>query len=233
MFDLLLFILTVWAAAASGRTLLAWLGFGSEMPRLERTLIGFALGLGLLAALMLLLGLAGGLYRPLGLLPPALLLGLGGRQHGAMASDLRGWTKTVRLTGWNWALAALLTAFGLVSLIGCFAPPTTSLEWDSIAYHLADPKMYLQAHRIDYLPWEDHSNFGFTAEMWYLYALLLGGVSNGVALAKLFHFACGAGSCLAVYALGARLTTPAAGKLSGSAAGVNRQLSFGKREPRM
>ena len=214
MLDLLLFLLTAWAAATSGRTLLGLLGFGPDTPRLERTLIGFALGLGLLAALMLGLGLAGDLYRPMGFLPLVLLLLLGGRQHAVMAADLWNWAKTVRLTGWNWALAALLTAFGLVSFVGCFAPPTTSLEWDSIAYHLADPKLYLQAHRIYYLPWEDHSNFGFTAEMWYLYALLLGGATHGIGLAKLFHFACGAGSCLAVYALGARLTTPNVGKLS-------------------
>ena len=210
MLDLLLFFLTAWAAAAAGRTLLAWLGFHSETPRLERTLIGFALGLGLLAAFLLGLGLCGGLYRPLGLIPPALLLALGGRQHLEMAADLRSWAKTTKLTGWDWGLTFLFAAFSLVSLIGCFAPPTTGLEWDSIAYHMADPKMYLQAHRITYIPWEDHSNFGFTAEMWYLYGLLLAGFP----LAKLFHFACGVGTCLAAYALGARQITPAVGKVS-------------------
>ena len=210
MLDFLLFLITAWAAAAAGRTLLTLLGFHSEMPRLERTLIGFALGLGLLAAMMLALGLAGGLYRPLGLVPPALLLAVGGRQHVCMAADLREWAKTIRLTVWGWALTVLFAGFGLVSFVGCFAPPTTGLEWDSVAYHLADPKMYLLAHRIYYIPWEDHSNFGFTAEMWYLYGLLLGSFP----LAKLFHFACGAGTCLAVYALGARQITPAVGKVS-------------------
>ncbi len=209
LLDLLLFLITAWAAAAAGRTLLAWLGFHAETPRLERTLIGFALGLGLLAAFLLALGLCGGLYRPLGLVPPALLLAIGGRQHLEMAADGREWLKTIRLTGGGWALTILFFAFGLVSLIGCFAPPT-ELEWDSIAYHLADPKMYLQAHRILYIPWEDHSNFGFTAEMWYLYGLLVAGFP----LAKLFHFACGVGTCVAVYALGARQLSPAAGKFS-------------------
>lgn len=177
---------------------------------MERTLIGFALGLGLLAAFMLALGLCGGLYRPLGAVPLALLLAIGGRQHVLMAADLRDWAKTIHLTGWGWLLTLLFAAFGLVSLVGCFAPPTTSLEWDSIAYHLADPKMYLAAHRIVYLPWEDHSNFAFTAEMWYMYGLLLGSFP----LAKLFHFACGVGTCLAVYVLGARQIAPAVGKVS-------------------
>ena len=210
MLDLLLFLITAWAAAAAGRTLLGLLGFQSDTPRLERTLIGFALGLGLLAAFMLALGLCGGLYRPLGLIPPALLLAIGGRQHLEMAADGRDWLKAIRFTSWGWALTLLFAAFGLASLIGCFAPPTTGLEWDSIAYHLADPKMYLQAHRILYIPWEDHSNFGFTAEMWYLYGLLLGSFP----LAKLFHFACGVGTCLAVYVLGARHLTPTVGKVS-------------------
>lgn len=173
-------------------------------------MIGFALGLGLLAAFMLTLGLCGDLYRPLGLVPLGLLLAIGGRQHLAMAADLREWAKTIRLTGWGWVLTVLFAAFGFVSLIGCFAPPTTGLEWDSIAYHLADPKMYLSAHRIVYIPWEDHSNFGFTAEMWYLYGLLLGSFP----LAKLFHFACGVGTCLAVYLLGARQVSPPVGKVS-------------------
>lgn len=210
MLDLFLFFITAWAAAASGRTLLAWLGFHSETPRLERTVIGFALGLGLLAAFMLALGLLGGLSRPLGFVPLALLLAIGARQHVLMTIDLRDWVKTIRLTGWSWLLAVLFAAFGFVSLIGCFAPPTTSVEWDSIAYHLADPKIYLQAHRIYYIPWEDHSNFAFTAEMWYLYGLQIGGIP----LAKLFHFACGVGTCLAVYALGTRRITPTVGKVA-------------------
>ena len=210
MLDFLLFLITVWAAAASGRAMLGALGFGPDIARLDRTLIGFALGLGLLAALMLALGLCGGLHRPLGFAPLVILLAAGARQHGLMALELRDWIVSIRLTGWGWTLAVAFSAFALISFIGCFTPPTTSLEWDSIAYHLADPKIYLQAHRIVYLPWEDHSNFAFTAEMWYLYGLMLAGFP----LAKLFHFACGAGTCLAIYALGARQITPTVGKTS-------------------
>ena len=210
MLDILIFLITAWAAAAAGRTVLRGLGFSDDTPRLERGLIGFALGLGLLALLMLALGLSGGLYRPLGFLPPGVLLLLGGREHSRMARELRGWIKSIRVTGRGGGLALVFAAFAAVSLIGCFAPPTTALEWDSIAYHLADPKLFLSAHRIYYLPWEDHSNFAFTAEMWYLYGLQIGGVP----LAKLFHFACGIGTCLAAYALGTRLTSPAVGKVS-------------------
>jgi hypothetical protein len=214
LLDFFLFLITAWAMAASGRTFLHLLGFRTEMPRLERNLLGFALGLGLLAALMLTLGLFDGLYRPLGVVSLIALLAVGAWQHGPMVLELRDWIGSLRLTGWGWALTGFFAAFGLVSFVGCFAPPTANWEWDSIAYHLADPKIYLQAHCLVYLPWEDHSNFAFTAEMWYLYGLMLGGINDGVPLAKLFHFACGAGTSLAIYALGARLLTPTVGKLS-------------------
>lgn len=210
MLDLFLFLVTAWAAVAAGRTVLRVLGFGDDTPPLERNLISFALGLGLLALLMLALGLLGGLYRPLGFVPLGVLGALGGGEHVPMASALGAWTKTLRVSGWGWALTLVFAAFAAVSLVGCFAPPTIALEWDSVAYHLADPKMYLQAHHIVYLPWEDHSNFAFTAEMWYLYGLQIGGVP----LAKLFHFACGLGTSLAVYALGTRLMSPTVGKIS-------------------
>ena len=210
MLDFLLFLITAWAAVAAGRTVLGRLGLGPDTPRLERNVFAFALGLGLLALLMLALGLAGGLSRPLGFLPLVVLLALGGRQHIPMAAEARDWAKTIRLTGSGWVLPFVFAAFASVSFIGCFAPPTTNFEWDSVAYHLADPKMYLSAHRIMFLPWEDHSNFAFTAEMWYLYGLQIGGIP----LAKLFHFACGVGACLAVYALGARSISPTVGKLS-------------------
>ncbi len=137
-------------------------------------------------------------------------------------------------------LALLFALLAAVPLVGVWTPPVVGLgtfgytewdqfwrlpmlrplhvglgtfgytEWDSLSYHLADPKIYLGAHRIFYLPWESHSNFAFTAEMWYLYGLMLGGVP----LAKLFHFACGVGACAGLYALGARLASPRAGLLA-------------------
>ena len=79
---------------------------------------------------------------------------------------------------------------------------------------MADPKLYLQAHRIYYIPWESHSNFAFTAEMWYLFGLMERGPEAGVPLAKLFHFTCGVGACLAVYAFGARHLSPRVGLLA-------------------
>lgn len=199
-----LFLLIAWAATAGGVQIACRLRLPPAASRLERGLIGYALGLGLLAYGMLLLGLAHWLY-PLGaLLLLAVLAALGGRQHARLFHSLRERIRRgISLRPWQWGVAGMLSVFALASLAGVYSPPT-SLEWDSLAYHLADPKIYIQAHRILYLPWESHSNFAFTAEMWYTAGLLLGGIP----LAKWFHFSCAVGTCLAVYALGRRHLGP-------------------------
>lgn len=217
MLDLLLFLVTAWAATAVGRAGLRLLRLEDGPTRLERNLFGLALGLGMLAYGMLALGLVGGLYRPAGIGLLLLLAVLGFRQHPAMARELQDTFRPgIRLPPWGWAVAVLFLLLALISLVGVWTPPVVGLgsigytEWDSLSYHLADPKLYLQAHRIYYIPWESHSNFAFTAEMWYLYGLMEGGIP----LAKLFHFTCGIGACLAVYAFGTRHLTAKTGLLA-------------------
>ncbi len=196
MLALLLFLAAAWAATAAGRTLLRGLRLPESATSLERNLTGFALGLSVLSYGMLVLGLLGGLYPLAGAAWMGLLALAGWREYSEMGRALR---VVSRPHGVGWGIAALFAAFAAFALCGVYSPPTP-LEWDSLAYHLADPKLYAQAHRIYYLPWESHSNFAFTAEMWYTLGLLW----HSVPLAKWFHFACGAGTCLAAYALGAR-----------------------------
>ena len=226
MLDLLLFLVTAWAAAAAGRTLLHLLRLDDGPTKLERNLSGLALGLGMLAYGMLVLGLVGGLYRPAGIGLLLLLAVLGFRQHQPMARELQDtFWPGIRLPPWGWAVAVFFLMLVLIPLVGVWTPPVPALksvpfsrefytEWDSISYHLADPKLYLQAHRIYYLPWESHSNFAFTAEMWYLFGLMERGTEGGIPLAKLFHFTCGIGACLAVYAFGTRHLTAKTGLLA-------------------
>ena len=195
-----LFLLIAWIVTASGLQIIRLLRLPPSASRLERGLIAYALGLGLFAYGMLLLGLARGFY-PVGAgLLLTILAVLGGREHARLWRALRARIgRGLPLPRWGWAVAALLAVFALASLLGVYSPPT-SLEWDSLAYHLADPKIYVHAHRLLYLRWESHSNFAFTAEMWYTAGLMLGGVP----LAKWFHFSCAVGTCLAIYALGRR-----------------------------
>lgn len=209
----LLFLPLVWCVTAAGRTLTSWLRLPDTATRLERGLIAFGLGLGLLAYGVLLLGLFHLLYPVAGLLWVCLLAMLGGNQHILMVRTLRAW-RPMRLPWWGWGLTALFAVFGIIALIGVYAPPVMFLpgvnatEWDSLSYHLADPELFLRLHRVVSLPWQPHSNFAFTSEMWFTLALMAHG---SVPLAKWFSWACAVGTALGVYAIGGRHLTPRVG----------------------
>jgi hypothetical protein len=194
---------------AAGRTVLDILRV--KATSLERNLYSLALGLGMLAYGMLALGLVGLLYPIAGWLLIVGLVALGSKSYLLLGREIAAHIRCgVKLSAWGWATAVVFLLLALIPLLGVWTPPTISLEWDSLSYHLADPKLYLQAHRIYYLPWESHSNFAFTAEMWYLFGLMEGGVP----LAKLFHYTCSVGMCFAVYALGARHVSARVGLLA-------------------
>lgn len=221
MLDILLFLAVAWILTAAGRAVLSALGAAVSLSGLERSLFSLALGLGLLAYSMLALGVAGGLYPLAGWLLLTGLAALGAKSHVCMAREIAGRLRRgVRLTPWGWPVAVLFLLLAFIPFVGVWAPPIAGAgrfgytEWDSLSYHLADPKIYLLAHRIYYLPWESHSNFAFTAEMWYLFAMMQRGAEAGVPLAKLFHFTCGVAACLAVYAFGARHLSPRVGLLA-------------------
>jgi hypothetical protein len=82
-----------------------------------------------------------------------------------------------------------------VTLLAALAPPGGN-DWDGLAYHLAAPKVYLSHGRIHFIPYDSHTNFPFTMEMLYGLGLALGGAP----LAKLFHWAAGCLTALAVAA---------------------------------
>ena len=69
-----------------------------------------------------------------------------------------------------------------IAVLACFSPPNSN-AWDALSYHLADPKIYLAAHRIIPLPTQHHSNFPFLMEMLFVLGLLY----DSYALANLFH----------------------------------------------
>ncbi|MCX7778414.1 MAG: glycosyltransferase family 39 protein, partial [Armatimonadetes bacterium] len=84
-----------------------------------------------------------------------------------------------------------------LALIGALSPPTI-IEWDSLSYHLAIPKLYLKAGRIYFVQFTSHASFPFTIEMLYTVGLAL----SGHALAKLFHFAFFIGCAFLLLCLG-------------------------------
>lgn len=203
----LLILPIVWIVTAAGMRVCALSSLPADATRLERALIGCAVGLGMLAYGVLAVGLIGWLNRwAVAGVVVALAL-FGANQHAVLARGLTRALHNLRRPDPTEACAMCLgTGFLFIALVGCFTPPTLFIfpigqtEWDSLAYHLADPKIYIRAHRILYIPWESHSNFAFTAEMWYAIGLLF----NSVPLAKLFHLTCGIGACLGAYAIGLR-----------------------------
>ncbi|RYG37944.1 hypothetical protein EON81_05155 [bacterium] len=61
-----------------------------------------------------------------------------------------------------------------LSVIGALAP-ADSIEWDSLAYHLAVPKMWLAEGRMTYVPFIHHSNFPLSVDGLFVWGMAWGG----------------------------------------------------------
>jgi hypothetical protein len=83
-------------------------------------------------------------------------------------------------------LFILSAALALLSLLLCALPPDGN-EWDALAYHLAFPKLYLQAGRMVEIPFMHQSYFPPLQDMLYLWGLSVAGESA----AKVMHWAVG------------------------------------------
>ena len=83
-------------------------------------------------------------------------------------------------------LLSLCVLLALLSLLLCALPPDGN-EWDALAYHLAFPKLYLQAGRMVEIPFMHQSYFPPLQDMLYLWGLSMGGESA----AKAMHWAVG------------------------------------------
>jgi 4-amino-4-deoxy-L-arabinose transferase-like glycosyltransferase len=68
----------------------------------------------------------------------------------------------------------------LIALVSVLAPSDTS-DWDSLAYHLAVPKIWLAAGQIQFVSYIHHSNFPFLVDNLYVWGELWGGQSGAKA----------------------------------------------------
>ena len=93
-----------------------------------------------------------------------------------------------------WILAFICLA--LFVLIPAMAPPSGS-DWDSLAYHLSVPKLFLQHGGFYYIDFMSHSNFPMLVEMLYTPALSVNEPSG----AKMVHYLYGVLLVLAVVML--------------------------------
>ncbi len=84
-------------------------------------------------------------------------------------------SNTTKLVGWDPLSIVALTVIGgtivFAATANALVPP---VDWDTIAYHFAIPRLYLENHGIFYIPYIVHSNWPFNFEMLYTANLALG-----------------------------------------------------------
>jgi len=197
--------------AGAGRAILRFVA-PERRSGLEGFLFSVGIGLGALSYLVMALGLVG-LLRSAAALVVVLALAVVSRREiaAALAEALSG----LRHSRWPSAFGAIvglpLTALGAFALIGALAPPSAN-DWDTLAYHFAVPALYIKWGAIRYVPFIPHSNLPFSMEMLYTLGLMFP-AAGGMALAKLFHFAMGVLTALAIYTIGRKHFSPRAGLL--------------------
>jgi len=166
-------LFTLAACAGCGR-LVGKLWRGKSDAPIERMLIDTALGAGVISLVFFVLG-ALQLYRlpiiiaVLGVFAVALVTSVAcsrSRLGGSLALSSRLSTLHSPLS------TMLLIVLALASLIPALAPPAMS-DWDSLAYHLAVPKLYVQHGGIYHIGIMSHSNFPMLMEMLYLPAVAM------------------------------------------------------------
>ncbi len=127
--------------------------------------LGALLGMGIVGTLVFLVGHLGGVA-----LAPwiAIILLAAGVISAAKTPPPFSITKPEGMSFFAMIVAALLFVLALFSVLA----PTT--EWDSLAYHLAVPKLWISEGRIAPIPFIHHSYFPFAADSLYLIGWPLG-----------------------------------------------------------
>ncbi|NNN06400.1 MAG: hypothetical protein HKL90_10910, partial [Elusimicrobia bacterium] len=158
--------LTAWGLGRRARAALGARGGGT----LDE-ICAAALGLGLLGQAVFVLGWAGALNATaLG----ALALAAGAAAAGALPRPRR--PASVKWGAPAGISAGLLAFGGACAVLRALAPAT---DWDTRAYHLAIPELYLRAGRALPLPWLIHSHWPHLMET--LYTLPLAFNADGAA----------------------------------------------------
>ena len=209
-FALLICILIVLVSAAFGRKLLKLLKVETN-GLAENLVFGIGLGLGTLSYFVLALGLLRLLYPWILILLVGIMTIVSLKEIGGLLSGLINHIRRrvkLKLSASSGLIAASSIFLGATVLIYALAP-SSGLDWDGLAYHLAIPKMYLAKHAIIYVPFISHSNFPFLTEMLYTIGLAVG----SVILAKLFHLVMYIATAITIFALGRKHISGLTGRL--------------------
>jgi hypothetical protein len=169
-------------------------------PSFEASVLGTGLGLGIVGLLSLAVGTLG-LFRPVVIYTLMGLLSLG--LLGWFWRHRPHWQFTFIDQPDRWT-ALYLALIALLGLLWALLPPA---DWDGLFYHLAGPKLYLQAGGIIGGINVPHFNFPSLMEMLFAWTMLL----RGDIAAKLLHLVFGLLLTGLVYLTAHRLLEPKAG----------------------
>lgn len=150
-------------------------GFGRLLLRKWTADLDPALGTGV--SFLAGLGFAGTLAYFLGMISTSLSLGIG------VVLLIAGWYSLLSnrpIFAVRRGAVGLLAAASLIPIVGVVVP-STMMDWDSIAYHLALPKIWLADGRVSSVSFVHHSNFPFGVDGLNLLALPIGGQAAGKA----------------------------------------------------
>lgn len=119
-------------------------------------------------------------------IPSTAIAALTGLLLGKWLKSIKGskWTPPIP-QGLELAFIAAFSVAILFALIGA-AAPSTSLDWDSLAYHLAVPKLWIQQGHISSIWFIHHSNFPQVVDNLYIWGLQWGGQSGAKAFSVAF-----------------------------------------------
>ena len=187
-----------------------------RLSALERASVQAMLGLGGLSLIVLALGLVGwyppgwlawlitlagliALHRPALRWLADLRAGLGEAFRFRTGVDQRPLLRT--FGGWVIVSACVLL---VLSIVPSLAPPTA---WDTLVYHLAGPRLYIQAGRIVPFTSLHFLGFPFLTEMLYLWLMLMARAQAGALLHATFGLMIG----MLLVGMGRRLDRPLAG----------------------
>lgn len=163
-------ILSFYVISASGWGIVFW--HRHHLSYLEKIVFSSGAGFAILSFIVLAsdyLGLASNIFYFIILLAGFILfLTVAGKIHEHIVSGAR-----------YWMLIALIPM--LSSLIGALAPPT---QYDSLVYHLAFPKVYLESGKILFVPHNFYFSFPQNMEMLYQSAVSI----DSDILANLIHW---------------------------------------------
>jgi len=166
----------------------------SFTSRLETFVFSASLGFGIISFLIFVLGVLHLLYRNVayGLLLILLIFSVPQIRTFLKSAHEEETEKKKDNSPLTLILSIIFITSTCLYLVQAFAPP---LNYDSLAYHLAAPKLYAEQHGIFYIPHNVYANFPMTTEFLYLFSLLL----YGDTLAKLIHFSMGILIVLGIY----------------------------------